>query len=348
MKYLKTQPILIYAFILISLLTTSCQQQAVNATSSVSINDFPTPTKSSEVSIEQSNTNEELLSSEQNRSEDSSFRNSMWNMSEGRMPIQHTGKIKNIGDNNLTLETDGKTIEIKTTDRTRITITKLLSTKQLIKEVDNNTVERISVSYERSGSGSLTAKHIILLPQSRQQNNPSDTTPPGRGRWMDGGQGMSEEQRAELQRRFQEGMSEEQRAAQQRTFQGSMSEEQRATLQRTFQGIRESRTNQTTDEEQEEHSTRPLMGNISKIDTKELVLETDNGPITVGLADTSLISKTSSSLLTDLQIDTTISVTGLAVDENTNLIEAISVSLTPPEIQALRMDRGLPPSRTNH
>jgi len=331
-KYLKTQPILIYAFILISLLTTSCQQQAVNATSSVSINDFPTPTKSSEISIEQSSTNEELLSTEQNSSVDSSSRNSMWNRSEGRMPIQHTGKIKNIGDNNLTLETDGKTIEIKTTDRTRITITKLLSTKQLIKEVDNNTVERISVSYERSGSGSLTAKHIILLPQSRQQNNPSDTAPPGRGRWMGGDQGMSEEQRAELQRRFQEGMSEEQRAVQ----------------QRRFQEIRESRTNQTTDEEQEEHSTRPLMGNISKIDTKELVLETDNGPITVGLADTSLISKTSSSLLTDLQIDTTISVTGLAVDENTNLIEAISVSLTPPEIQALRMDRGLPPSRTNH
>ena len=322
MKYLKTQSILIYAFILISLLTTSCQQQAVNPTSSVSINDFPTPTKSSEASIEES-----------------SFRNPMWNMSEGRMPIQHTGEIKSIGDDNLTLETDGKTIEIKTTDRTRITITKLLSTNQLIKEVDNNTVERISVSYERNESGSLTAKHIILLPQSFQQNTPSDTAPPRRERMMGGGQGMSEEQRAELQRRFQGGMSEEQRTGLQRTFQGGMSEEQRAELQRTFQEIRESRTNQITNEEQ---STRPIMGNISKIDTKELVLETDNGPITVGLADNSLISKTSSSLLTDLQIDTTISVTGLAVDENTNLIEAISVSLTPPEIQTLRMDRRLP------
>jgi hypothetical protein len=139
---------------------------------------------------------------------------------------------------------------------------------------------------------------------------------------------MSEEQRTELQSRFQEGMS----------------EEQRTELQSRSQGMRDSRANQTTNEEQ---STRPIMGNISKIDGKELVLETDKGPIKIGLANNSLISKTSSSLLTDLQIDTTISVTGLAVDENTNLIEALSISQTPPEIQALRIDGGFPQSRTN-
>ena len=145
---------------------------------------------------------------------------------------------------------------------------------------------------------------------------------------MGAGQGMSEEERAQLQRRFQEGMSEEQRTA----------------LQQRIQETRDSRANQTTNEEQ---SARPIMGNISKIDTKEFILETDKGPITVELSDKSLISKTSSSLLTDLKIDTTISMTGLAVDGNTNLIEAISISFTPPEIQALRIDREPPRFRAN-
>ena len=350
MKYLKTQSSIICILIIISLLAVGCQQEVVDATSSVSINDFPTPTKSSEMSVEQNNSEEIKSSTEQTNSEERNTRNSMWNMSENSRPIRHTGKIKKLGTDTLTIETDDKIIEIKSTDRTRITITKLLSTNQLIKEVDNNTVERISVSYDRSSSGSLTATHIILLSQSRQQNNPSDTTPPGRGRWMRGGQGMgagqgmSEEERAQLQRRFQEGMSEEERAQLQRRFQEGMSEEQRTALQQRIQEMRDSRANQTTNEEQ---STRPIMGNISKIDTKEFILETDKGPITVELSDKSLISKTSSSLLTDLKIDTTISMTGLAVDGNTNLIEAISISLIPPEIQALRIDREPPRFRAN-
>ena len=93
MKYLKTPSVLIYLFILISLLTAGCQQQ-VAATSTVSTNDFPTPTKSSEVSVQQSSTNEKILTTGQNSSEESSSRNSIWNMSESRMPIRHTGKIK--------------------------------------------------------------------------------------------------------------------------------------------------------------------------------------------------------------------------------------------------------------
>ena len=328
MKCLKTQSSIICILILISLLVVGCQQQVVDATSSVSINDFPTPTKSSEMSVEQNNSEEIKSSPEQTNSEERNSRNSMWNMSENRRPIRHTGKIKNLGTDTLTIETDDKIIEIKSTDQTRITITKLLSTNQLIKEVENDTIGRISVSYERNDSSSLTAKHIIILSPSRQQNNPTDTPPPGRARRMGGGQGMSEEQRAELQRRFQEGLSEEQRAA----------------LQQRIQEMRDSRTNQTTNEEQ---STRPILGNISKIDTKELILETDKGPITVELSDKSLISKTSSSLLTDLKTDTTISMTGLAVDGNTNLIEAISISFTPPEIQALRIDREPPRFRAN-
>ena len=328
MQYLKTQSSIICILIIISLLAVGCQQQVVDATSSVSINDFPTPTKSSEMSVEQNKSEEKNSSPEQTNSEERNTRNSMWNMSGNSRPIRHTGKIKNLGTDTLTIETDDKIIEIKSTDRTRITITKLLSTNQLIKEVENDTVGRISVSYERNDANSLTAKHIIILSPSRQQNNPTDTPPPGRARRMGGGQGMSEAERTELQRRFQEGMSEEQRTA----------------LQQRIQEMRDSRANQTTNEEQ---STRPIMGNISKIDTKEFILETDKGPITVELSDKSLISKTSSSLLTDLKIDTTISMTGLAVDGNTNLIEAISISFTPPEIQAIRIDREPPRFRAN-
>ena len=328
MKCLKTQSSIICILIIISLLAVGCQQQVVDATSSVSINDFPTPTKSSEMSVEQNKSEEKNSSPEQTNSEERNTRNSMWNMSGNSRPIRHTGKIKNLGTDTLTIETDDKIIEIKSTDRTRITITKLLSTNQLIKEVENDTVGRISVSYERNDANSLTAKHIIILSPSRQQNNPTDTPPPGRARRMGGGQGMSEDERTELQRRFQEGMSEEQRTA----------------LQQRIQEMRDSRANQTTNEEQ---STRPIMGNISKIDTKEFILETDKGPITVELSDKSLISKTSSSLLTDLKIDTTISMTGLAVDGNTNLIEAISISFTPPEIQAIRIDREPPRFRAN-
>ena len=344
MQYLKTQSSIICILIIISLLAVGCQQQVVDATSSVSINDFPTPTKSSEMSVEQNKSEEKNSSPEQTNSEERNTRNSMWNMSGNSRPIRHTGKIKNLGTDTLTIETDDKIIEIKSTDRTRITITKLLSTNQLIKEVENDTVGRISVSYERNDANSLTAKHIIILSPSRQQNNPTDTPPPGRARSMGAGQGMSEEERAQLQRRFQEGMSEEERAQLQRRFQEGMSEEQRTALQQRIQEMRDSRANQTTNEEQ---STRPIMGNISKIDTKEFILETDNGPITVELSDKSLISKTSSSLLTDLKIDTTISMTGLAVDGNTNLIEAISISFTPPEIQAIRIDREPPRFRAN-
>ena len=163
MKCLKTQSSIICILILISLLVVGCQQQVVDATSSVSINDFPTPTKSSEMSVEQNKSEEKNSSPEQTNSEERNTRNSMWNMSGNSRPIRHTGKIKNLGTDTLTIETDDKIIEIKSTDRTRITITKLLSTNQLIKEVENDTVGRISVSYERNDANSLTAKHIICL-----------------------------------------------------------------------------------------------------------------------------------------------------------------------------------------